>query len=782
MNYLSLQIDNQWAYLKEGTEIALEGNNPIFSDSGSKTYLFQLHVESNRHLFGNADDIYGESYYKAIDGKRATLYVSGIPIMTGKVSLEDEVYLDEDGCIAINLVSGNLEFAQMIEGMNCRDVELMDEIEVGISIDKLQFKVRPKDPSYEGERGNQRDLDFDLPDEYILFTKDNPANISIAYPNAPYCNIRVCSTLNSDSDFKTLLSEKYQKMLGVTADSSNTFEIFEASRRSSGLCFYVLYFLDSLFKMLKVSHRDGISYMEDVKRLAMVNLACDVKRENWPNGYYNEDIDLGVGGDIFMVNSPYRDHYSVQAIYSFSKVYATSNNFPDAEVEKIINSLECALGVKFLYNSENGEMKTFFVKDLLLDTTVKEINAEVYEALKFESNNPKGFILSYNGDEEDLSYNYYDYSDVNVTDKYGEVIGAISANQKTCFVDSRNGNSYRVLVYSEAEEEKDLKPSLFEVGAFNDARFGDCSNEDNVERIDIPFIPIINNDVGYANSSAKSNSSNRRGEPISDDSIENVYALFIDEEIEHPKTVRVSSTFQLTIPGTRKWLPETNLHYSYISYQGEDFSSSITETSQSANPGRVGSKGRMKSISLIGKNKVNSYNPGLMLGIMRGPGNAAGVEYFDENFDGEGNSRVAFTSANYAFTSDSIDNCNNDFDYNGTGEGGVDYSGRFSLKLRAGKYDKEGNPVKDADGNPIVIQNKERAERGLYDKFWKEYAYFTVNKKIVRLRLRMEVADFITLDWTKRYKIGEYVGFIANWNMSVSDKGISEVEMDMYYI
>ncbi len=782
---LSLKIDNQFIALPDETEISIEASNPIFSDAGAKTYLFEVPVESLRYIIGNADEIYGESLYDVLEGKRAAIYIDGVQFFSGVVNLEDSISI-EDGKIAISIASDNLEFAQMIEGMSCRDVELKDEIEVGVTIDKIQFNVRPIDSSYEGDRGGERVFDFDLPDEFILFTKEKPANISAAYPNMPYCNIRVCSTLNSDSDFKTLLSEKYQKILGVTADPSSTYEIFDAGRRSSGLSFYVLYFLDSLFKKLKVSHIDGISYIEDIKRLAMVNLACDVKREYWEDGYYDEDIDLGVGGDFFKVDGPYREHYYAQTIYSFSKAYATSNNFPDTEVVKIVESLECAFGVKFLYSSGSGEMRTFFIKDLLIDADVKEINAEVFEAIKLECSNPKGFVLSYNGSDDDLSYNYYDYSALEPTDKYGEVIGAINANQKTCFVDTRNGNAYRVLVYSEAEEEKDLKPSLFEVGAFNDARFGDCSNEDYVERIDIPFTPIINNDVGYATSSAKSRGSYRREESVSDDNIENVYALFIDAEIEHPKTVKVTSTFQLRDPGSRNWLPETNLHYSYISYQGEDFASSITETSQSANPGRVGSESsRGKKISLMGVNKINSYDPGLMLGIMRGPGSDAEPETFDQNFDGEGNYRVAFTAANYAFTSDSIDNCNRDFDYNGTAEGvGSDeLKGRFSLKLRAGKYDKDGNLIpalQDANGDSILP--KERAERGLYDQFWKEYAYFTVNKKILRLTCGMEIADIVNIDWTKRYRIGEWTGFIANYSFNVNKNGMSEVELELYYL
>lgn len=778
MDYLSLKIDSQWAVLDEGTEIALEGNNPLFSDAGSKSYLFRLHVESNRHIFGTSDEIYGESYYKAIDGKRSTLYVMGIPVMTGKIALEDEVMM-EDGYVAVNLVSGNLEFAQMIEGVNCREVELLDEVQVGVSLDSLHIDVRYKDSSY-GDIA--RTFDFDLPDEFVFFTDDNPANVWAPYKDKPYCNIRVCSSLNSDTDFNILLSEKYQETLGVTSDASNSYEIFEAGRRSSGLCFYILYFLDCLFKKYNISYQDGISHIEDLTRLAMVNLSCDVKREHWEGGSYNGQIELGIGGDFFKPESPYNDYYYANSVYSFSKVFATSNNFPDEEVEKIISALASAFGVRFIYDSNSGIIKSCLIKDVLLDSEVKQINAEIFDTVKIENCN-KGFVLSYNGAEDDLSYNYDDFSDVVVMERYGEIIGAVNANQKSCYVDSRNGNAYRVMVYGDAGDETELYPSLFEVGAFNDARYGDCSDENYIEKIEIPFSPIINNDVGYATSFEKSRSSRKTGEFISDALIDNMYALFIDNEIEHPKTVKVSSSFQLTYPGSKNWLPQTSLHYTYISFQGEDFSSSITNTSQSANPGRVGAESlRNKKISVIGANKINSYDVGFMLGIMRGPGNDAGVEYFDKNFDGENNERVAFTSTNYAFTSDSIDNCNRDFDYNGDAADGVDYNGRFSLKLRAGKYDKDGNPIKDADGNPIIIQDSNRANRGLYDKFWKEYAYFTVNKKILRITCRMEIADIVAIDWTKRYRIGEHVGFIANYSYSVSTDGMSDVEMDLYYI
>lgn len=776
MNYLSLQIDGQWAYLTEGTEIVLEGNNPIFSDAGSKTYLFQLHVESNRHLFGNADDIYGDSYYKVLDGKPATLYVADIPIMVGKVSLEDEVYMDDDGCIAINLVSGNLEFAQMIEGMNCRDVEQAEEVEVGISLDNITLQMIGKN----GE-GVAKSVTFDFPDEFIFFTKDNEANISHAYPEKNFCNIRLCSQYVGDDDFNSILGERDQNILRVFSDSSNAYEIFEASRRGSGICFYVQYFLRCLFKKLKLEYTDGVG-VGDINRLAMVNLRCDVKREGNAS-LAGMDIFNSFGvTDFWPATNEYNQYYYGTKSLSASKAIATSENFPDAEVSKIIESLYTAFGVVFINDSSNGTVKSMFIKDVLKSRDANIIPCEVFKGVKVESNKVKGFTLSYDGGEDDANYNYYDFSDMERHSSYSGIISAISANKKSCMMDTRTGNAYKVFVYGDDADESDLKPALLEVGAFNDAKFGDCSNDGCVEKIVIPFTPIINNDVGYVSNESRARASNRQEGTLSDNELENKYALFIDEEIEKPKTVKVSHEFRLTKPGTREYLPLAEMGYKYISFQGENFSNTITHTSFTGSASRQGSDSTSrKSILLTDSTIINSHNVGLMFGIMRGPGSGSKMEEYDYNFDGEGNSRVAFTSANYAFTSDSVDNCNRDFDYNGTGEGGVDYDGRFSLKLRAGKFDKDGNPIKDSEGKPIVL-DADRAERGLYDKFWKEYAYFTVNKKILRLTCRMEIADILAIDWTKRHKIGEHVGFISSYSYSVNTSGMSDVEIELYYI
>ena len=163
---------------------------------------------------------------------------------------------------------------------------------------------------------------------------------------------------------------------------------------------------------------------------------------------------------------------------------------------------------------------------------------------------------------------------------------------------------------------------------------------------------------------------------------------------------------------------------------------------------------------------LRSYDAGYTLGIMRGPGNESGVEYPQLNYDGEGNDSWVQTVGSYAFTSDSCDMYGRYFDYNGTEAGGADQSGRFSLKLVA---EKDGFPIGDSYKN-----------RGLVAKFLSEYLYFMAHKKTIVLTVKMGITQIINIDFLKRYKIGEYVGYINKVSYTLSSTGMEDVEIELY--
>lgn len=775
MEYLSLKIDDQWAVLDEGTEIALEGNNPLFSDAGSKSYLFRLHVESNRHIFGTSDEIYGESYYKAIDGKRSTLYVMGIPVMTGKIALEDEVMM-EDGYVAVNLVSGNLEFAQMIEGMNCREVELLDEIPIGYLCDKFTVTIKQNpDAVYEPDLDWRKDLSVDFP--YNLIVVEN-SNVNAAYPQAKYCNIRRCYGVENSQDVSRYI-EEYHIPDDFITSADGILSLEEASL-NSGPCFYVLYFIDCLASKLGLSiERNDLLGIEDAKRLAFVNLSCKVKTGNIRT---NRTPDLpslmrNMSSSQTSASTNKRDLFLVEdAYYTTIDAYATSENFPDEQVANVISAISSLFNVKFVLD-DGCRLSIVSIRDSIKSDFVAYVSTEIFDAYKIE-NNIQGFKLSYSStDEDDTNYNFDRYDDIEVINQYGTALGNVPSFNKKVYIDSRTGNAYAIKVDREAEEsgeEEELNPSLFEVGAFSPAIYGDCSDENRVDKVQLNFSPIITNDI-----KGKSNLEIAKAHPSSssiDSLLENTYAFLIPEDIDAPNWLSIKSNEAVLEEIKEKHWYSGGESGGYYVGVPHDFPKFLVE---------IKYFNILGAISYSTESSVNTHETGLMFGIMRGPGSQSNVEYYAQNFDGEGNSRVAFTSANYAFTSDSVDDCNRVFDYNGanTDDSGVDQSGRFSLKLRARKYDKDGNPIKLYDGNGNeIIMDAARENRGLYDKFWKEYAYFTVNKKILRITCRMEIADIVAIDWTKRYRIGEHVGFIANYSYSVSTNGMSDVEMDLYYI
>lgn len=775
---LSLKIDNQFIALPDSTEISIEASNPIFSDAGAKTYLFEIPVESLRYIIGNADEIYGESLYDVLEGKRAEIYIDGVQFFTGVVNLEDEISI-EDGKIAVSIASGNLEFAQMIEGMNCRDVEQAEEVIVGDRYTNfnIRWTLRDDVSIVNGNIKTVYNEFYDLPDEFTMMSKDDFYNVSKEYPEKKYCTIRIACTSPNGGNIVSAWKDYTSgypfgsPFNGEVGECLNNFYVLDASRRNSGICFYVRYFLDCLEKTLGIGFlMNEFDDVSDFNRLAFVNMRCrtKLKQKSGVTKSLNEAESVsGYIGDIPGMRIFPMLFYNITGTYTHFPAIATSENFPDVEVSKVLEAIFAAFGAKIVYNGEKNEAKIVFVKNVLQSADIVDIYTEIFSHKKIH-NRRKGFRIAYESDPQDTNYNMPNMKTGNPKGSYSSILKEINPFNKSLYVDTRNGDAYVIKVDEEADssgDEKNLNPSLFEAGAFSGVEYGICEVEDLIEEIKIPFSPIINFDInGAANKERAATSTD-------DANLENKYALLLDVNIEPTQKQyyrRTGDSSKIEFNGKSSLTISPQIGLSYY-----DFLGSQSDVSSNVNWD-----------PLDQETTVNSYDPGFMLGIMRGPGSDAEPETFAQDFDGEGNYRVAFTAANYAFTSDSIDNCNRDFDYNGTAEGvGPDeLKGRFSLKLRAGKYDKDGNPIKDADGNPIVIQDKERAERGLYDKFWKEYAYFTVNKKIIHLTCGMEIADIVNLDWTKRYKIGEWTGFIANYSFNVNKDGMSEVELDMYYL
>lgn len=780
---IALQIDGKWAVLPDDTEISVEENSPIFGEGNTYSFPFELNIEENRHIIGNSDQISGESLYKVLDKKDAVLYAGGIPFFYGIISLDDEIEVN-DGYIEISLISSTLAFDDMFQDMNCRDVPLKDDIMLGYSIDELDFQAY-----YQSDGSPDEDAKgtIYLPESfvfpYIPSGGEELTNVSDPYPSKKYCNIRICY---KSPDSEGVEGENFDFVTGVIGkvDKGGMFSL-DANRNQSAPCFYLMYFLECLFANKEIQFRtQSIPQDSDINRIAFINTKCCVERRipfltpESGNLSYNTANTTSFNGDLSprvttVFNAVNHGPMFYRQSFIGYYVYATSENFPDTDVKTVLDVFCNMLKAKFIYNARTKEVGVCIIKDILNAGSLEYFRGEILSVSKRE--NPiSGYKLTYNGDEDNTSYNYNDWDGAIEITSYNQMLKKISAFNKNLYIDKRNGNAYRVKIDGEATSTENAHASWFEVGEYIPVMYGDCSDENRTEICELGFNPLYVNDV-----SGSSRLDTLNGKDYVDDISDNdqSFAVYIDVEMEYP----LPSKFQEAYTASYRYADtyfELKLHVSFFDIQRYNYQ--ISSKRVVGDYGRYGgfeSRETENNYPTVDEGSpIQKADLGLTLGIMRGPGNQSGREDYEKDYDDEGNEKYRIVPKNYAMHSDSVDNYARVFDYNGTGEGGVDVTNRFSLKLKAEK------PIATGSKEYRQCSLPECAERGLFDKFHKEYAHFVTNRKIAILELRMELADLINIDWKSRYTIGGITGFVNKYSYSISNRGISTVTMELYYL
>lgn len=679
---ISIKIDGQWATVNENTEISIEMSSPVFNEQGTFSFPFELPYEENRHLFGSIGEPDGLTHLQELDGKSFELYFDDILLYYGAVETNDEEEITDT--IPLNFVSGNALLKDMIEGMKASDVEVKDKIYLGYTIERCR---------YEYNSGNKftevsKPLDTDV---FMVYENEN---VTYPYPTKPYCNVRIC----------------YQP------EGSNGYKMLSAGRPWSGVCFYVAYFLDCLWKMLDlvVGRNDLLSY-EDFNRLAFFTTKCEVDIEDDPQATMSmEQVQAVIPSlsYIYRANSVRNIRFT-----DIKKIYANGKNFPKENISTIIESIKNAFGAKIMIGNASKQVDILLLKDVFLDNEVIHLESIlISEVVKHYKK--KGVIIKYSvSDEKDTAYNYHDWNNPVLFQDYETILKGIDSYDMSLYVNTISGKTFRVKVDKDATDEKEWHPSLFEVAQFNKVKIGDDIDE-NCEEMEIGFRPIIMNAIRFRKKVLKP--------------WEYALAAFVDVEM---------------LPAEEK------------SFEGESRFKALE---------LFWDKNENYDVSKNDKSPLRTLDSGFTLGVMRGPGNKAGIEYYQNDYDGNGNDAWELVPDNYAFDEDCITNWNKVYDYNGTQPGGVNIDEMFSLKLRAQK-------------NNFPIDSK-YAGRGLVDRFLSEYAHFLTNKKGIVFVVRMEVSQLINIKWEKKYKIGQRIGYINNISYSISNKGISDVTIELFTI
>lgn len=407
---------------------------------------------------------------------------------------------------------------------------------------------------------------------------------------------------------------------------------------------------------------------------------------------------------------------------------ATSECFPDVDISQVINAIESGFGVRFLFSDDYQRVRIILLRNVFRSEEVQNIKCEIISEAKSE-NSIRGFRMTYGGDTDDTHFYYkgfadklphkkpyfiddsdkHDYSHWDLNASYAGLLNKISSFDKTCYVDPSTGNAYGIKIDKDAKRYYDLHPSLFEYAGFMDAEDGDCTGEeDTIETVNVGFKPAIMNDVNYLEERNGTNNAQR-------------FALFVEESMRPRRPDLEDLPDNQRQPGVKSYddsdavydvdklyakhgpqAPDGKMVSDGIVKPGEFAITSDIEARQSGlnatvysnviSPGQglVRVKCDITGISISGHindgyrlylqdnyepnddgvSPIETHDWGLTLGIMRGSGGDAYVNYSADPDDGEDNDTWDIVAgSNVSAHPDTCDSYGNLWDYNGNQPG-----------------------------------------------------------------------------------------------------------------
>ena len=329
---LTILADGKPLALKEDASISIELSNPLFNDTEMFSYPVELPIEGNRHFLKNVDDVSSDIRPVSYEHTPMQIIADGVPFASGTAIIQEDERLEDS--LSLNIDASTQSFSDLISDLKCNEVPIpskyKDQLLIGEKIDKVDVSVTYNTSvviKYEGKKGDKRygsvgkdkteasfspqALGFSYPAQCVEEGNNHEAklkktytypngnevkepdvlksyiNVSDPYPLKPYCNARVCykhydlaeDGTTSDSVVKSIhgrnnedsLSTKEQEMY----EDRGPIWVLDADRPQSGICFYVLFFLDCLFEHLGVQFdNSALTAIGDLKRLCFFTTKC----------------------------------------------------------------------------------------------------------------------------------------------------------------------------------------------------------------------------------------------------------------------------------------------------------------------------------------------------------------------------------------------------------------------------------------------------------------------------------------------------------------------------
>lgn len=331
MEHLALEVfdltgsGSQFATLPPNTVIHIRRTSQIFGSGAIFSQEFTLNIPANAHLFGSAGDIHGSRLHEQMNKRKARIWAEGLPLYLGYLRLADEVDVDEDGNVNVTFESGQKTFEDMIEGTKAREVSVGDVV-IGVALNRkrvatmstfgyIQFSLTGlegyavKDERLKGVEGcrlssftsgaetpyvqrwpklvksHGKVLDSSGTEEDKDWT-----NVQNPYDSAhPFCNINICYPLKVNKVGEEVATRGYTMRLAYSSkDTTDGGD--NQTRYNNAPNFYLLHFIDRLFKDLKIHVSENQAMdVEDLRRVFMLNYGCHY--EEIEDTYQDDEID-----------------------------------------------------------------------------------------------------------------------------------------------------------------------------------------------------------------------------------------------------------------------------------------------------------------------------------------------------------------------------------------------------------------------------------------------------------------------------------------------------------
>ena len=899
-SHLQLKIDGVWQTLKPDQKLSIEDPNPLWNDVSMWSQPFQLPFRYNRELLGNADDVNSDLRAPDFDRQPSIIYAEGIPFRSVVTKVQESERMDGD--LTINLDASTRSFDDLIGDLNCQDIPIKDRIQVGEKIGNVHIEVQYNykiTVQYEGKKGDKSysfdqdaaTADFEpnvtgfsypglcqvtgskqvammktqkvypkgeivkVPREKYGYSNSTFINVTDAYGEnsehwgsggAKYCNARICYKhygLNDDgtTSDEVISPKEYNQVGGDMWEGHGPYWVLDADRPASGLCFYILYFLDCLFAYLDVEFdKSALLEVEDLKHLCFFSTAVHYDTETvagYPtftnfddvnrwlesrgcdgrlkldepetksiqefkykknNGQY-QTVKVGGADGVASITTEVLSMTTKKFSAKILSMWANSYNFPDESVKTILDSLQASFGIRFDYDYERHKVTAYLLRDVLRSQEEPiEFQGTVRQMTKI-TEKITGFRMKYSAEgtsreqeqyirrqkrDYDTDFDYKEYPEGRVIlDKtYEEIATSVGSNNTNVYVDLRTGNAFRFK--ANAETGKDER--LFEVGQFHGVEVGDCSAEaeddDTIREYISDFQPISFNDVNAYNRISATSKKEYTYRDGSD--------TYTFKEI---KTGNQPMLVAYIDEDMEHEFVEQRIDNPLSSVLVDIYVSEVMKGIESYDP----------SDTDEGESPLQTYDWGLAVAMMRGGGTDMEVQRFDSGYDGFRNDKWRTVAGEYALTTDTMDQMGNVFDYNGTHQG-IGDGERFSLKITGyrpfrykyvnGLLKISTNPKEWGDASWLVpcdadiedqqhhIQEKIRS-RGLYDSFMSELAHFFLNRKLYEVYVDCTVAELMDIPnhWKRRWRIGGKVGYInkVSYELSV-EQALSEAKIEFY--